>query len=73
MIKAIASGMMDCDHTFIVVSKKKSDKSEHATQLMCQHCLMLESFTEVAQVNQKAKDWWNKNVVTGESQTTDDS
>jgi hypothetical protein len=36
-----------CEHSFIVLSKKKSEKSEHATQLICSKCLVIVNTAEL--------------------------
>ena len=47
--KFIESRHMDCSHKFIAVNWKKTEKSESATQLMCQHCLSVVAFRDVAE------------------------
>lgn len=47
--KFINSKHMDCVHRFIIVNWKKTEKFESATQLMCQHCLSVINFQDVAE------------------------
>lgn len=43
-------------HTYIPISWKLTEKSKHATQFMCQHCLLLGTSSLVAEYN----DTFNK-------------
>ena len=45
----INSKHFGCDHKFIAVNWKKTEKSKSATQLMCQHCLSVVAFQDVAE------------------------
>lgn len=62
-----------CEHVYVVVSKKLSPTSEHATQVMCQRCCLLMDFKGIAQVNEDIKGLLNTMSPTGVSQTSDDS
>lgn len=62
-----------CEHEFIVVSKKKSDTAEHATQVMCNKCLNVLSFKGITQLNEDVTNLMNSLPESGEFQTSDDS
>lgn len=47
--KFIAARHLECEHRFIIVNWKKTEKFESATQLMCQHCLSVINFQDVAE------------------------
>ena len=50
--QSIVDKVRFCDHIYIVVSKKTSSNSEHATQFMCQKCCTLMPMKTMAQVNE---------------------
>lgn len=41
-----------CKHTFIVTNVKNGVKGRSASQIMCQHCLRLATFEDVAKANE---------------------
>lgn len=42
----------ECEHSYIVVNKKLTSKSESASQIMCQKCLHLADFSDVSKANE---------------------
>lgn len=60
-------------HDFLVVSWKKTDKSEHASQLMCRRCLWLVNFADAAQLSAGLKTMLNKLSAAEVPQTAADS
>ena len=58
-----------CDHVYIVVSKKKTISSEHATQVMCQKCMFVQSFEVICQINEDLTELFDILSPSGEFQT----
>ncbi len=63
----------ECEHTYIIVSKSKTEKAEHTTQLMCQRCCNLMQFTDICKLNEDIRGLSDTIVPTAVSQTADDS